>query len=182
MNREALNSQETTENHPNCEEHLLSKSTRSEHFSNKIDVSISNINPRSVEFHNISVFQCFQKMNLTVKPFQIFRTLQEIIEFHLIPSDLDSFIFIKCSVTTNKKKPIKMLQNPQNARKSKPYTVFEAPFPKTSSYCNKQQNPKAKSKSKSKSKPKKLGKSKPYSAISASGINFNKNRAIGLKI
>lgn len=98
---------------------------------------------------------------------------------------------------TNKKKPIKMLQKEMQIsskmakwevhkmqKESNPYTVFEAPFPKISLYCKKQQNPtseKGKQKKRQAQKMKTREKAN-YSAISASGINFNKFRAIKLKI
>lgn len=45
---------------------LLPQSPRSEHFSYKVDVLICSIDPRSIEFHNVLMFQCFQEMNLRV--------------------------------------------------------------------------------------------------------------------
>jgi len=48
-------------------------------------------------------------MNFTVKPLKIFRTLQEIIQLDLIPSNFNPLILIKCSISesiknrTNKK-------------------------------------------------------------------------------
>jgi hypothetical protein len=60
-------------------ENSLSKSTRSKQFSNEVDIPICSINPRCVKFHNVTVFQCLEKMNFTVKPLEIFGVLQEII-------------------------------------------------------------------------------------------------------
>ena len=78
---------------------LLSESARSEHFCYKIDVPISSINPRSVEFHNIGVFESFEKMNFTIQSLKIFWTLQKVIKFHLIPGYFNPFILIKSPIT-----------------------------------------------------------------------------------
>lgn len=77
---------------------LLSESTRSKHFGDKVDVSIGNVNPRSVKFHNVFVLDRFEKMNFTVKPLKVFRALQKIIQLHLIPCNFNPLILIKCSI------------------------------------------------------------------------------------
>ena len=78
---------------------LLSQSPRSEHFSNKVDVPISSIDPGSVKLHYVLMLQRFKEMNLAVEPFKIFRTLQEIIELDLVPSNFNPLILIKCSIS-----------------------------------------------------------------------------------
>ena len=106
---------------------LLPKCTGCEHFSHEVDVPISSIDPRSVELHNVSVLQCFQEMNFTVKPLKIFRALQEIIQLDLVPSNFNPLILIECSISasiknpnhTHTKKKIKFIRCPflQNERK-----------------------------------------------------------------
>jgi len=45
------------------------------------------------------VLQRLEKMNFTVKPLQIFRALQKIIQFDLVPSNLNPLILIKCPIS-----------------------------------------------------------------------------------
>lgn len=77
----------------------LSKGARSEHFSHKVDISICCINPRCVKFHYVSVLQRLEEVNFTVKPLEIFRALQKIIQFNLIPSNFNPLVLIKCSIS-----------------------------------------------------------------------------------
>lgn len=91
---------------------LLPKCTGCEHFSHEVDVPISSIDPRSVELHNVSVLQCFQEMNFTVKPFKIFRALQEIIQLDLVPSNFNPLILIECSISAS-------IKNPSHKKKKK---------------------------------------------------------------
>lgn len=83
--------------------YLLSESTRGEHFCDKINIPIISINPRSVELHDVAVFQSLEQMNFTIQPFKFFWTLQKIIKLYLIPGHFNPFILIKSSVTAPKK-------------------------------------------------------------------------------
>lgn len=49
------------------EKELLSKGSRSEHFSNKIEGLVININPGCVEFDNRSMLKGTEKVNFRVK-------------------------------------------------------------------------------------------------------------------
>lgn len=100
---------------------LLPKCTGCEHFSHEVDVPISSIDPRSVELHNVSVLQCFQEMNFTVKPFKIFRALQEIIQLDLVPSNFNPLILIECSISAS-------IKNPNHTHKKKKSNLSDALF------------------------------------------------------
>lgn len=91
--------------------YLLSKSSRSEHLSNKVDVPISNINPRSIKLHDIFMLQCLKQMNFTIQPLKIFRTLHKVIKLHLIPCYFNPFILIKSLISASKINPKMIKKN-----------------------------------------------------------------------
>jgi len=51
-------------------------------------------------------------MNFTVKPFKIFRALQEIIQLDLVPSNFNPLILIECSISAS-------IKNPSHKKKKK---------------------------------------------------------------
>lgn len=138
---------------------LLSKSTGGEHLCHKINVPVCRINPGSVEFHYVVVFQGLEQMNFTVQPLQLFRTLQEIIKLHLVPGYFNPFIliegFVSAKIITGRKKDNPLNGEPENTHSKKAtefqkrgffknlrrlcrkvsYTVLEAPLPRISLYC-----------------------------------------------
>ncbi len=119
-----------------------------------------------MQFDDVFVFQCLQQVNFWLKVHQIFRTLQNISNFHLIPCHFNSIHFIKCPVAA---KELRANHNMTKASSQQPkaiqprflwcncgkaslsfqfktsknlktaqigYVVLKAPLPSTSSYCD----------------------------------------------
>lgn len=82
--------------------HLLPESARGEQLSDKIDVTLRGVNPGGIELHNVLVLQGLEKVDLTVQPLQVLRALQEIIQLHLVPGNLNPFILIESPITGKK--------------------------------------------------------------------------------
>ena len=61
-------------------------------------------------------------MDFTIKPVQVLRALQEIMELHLVPGNLNPFILIKSPITgikLHQKKKTKQTQDEQNSMDQK---------------------------------------------------------------
>lgn len=69
----------------NSERKLLSEGAGCEHLSDKIECSVSNIYPRSVESDDGVMVECAEKVNLGVNPLQVIRRLKQVDEPDLIP-------------------------------------------------------------------------------------------------
>lgn len=101
----------------------LSEGAGSEHLCDEINVSIVSVDPRRIEFHNVSMFESLQQMDFPVQPFEIFRSLEKIAELHLIPRHFNSFVLIEGSVTNfNKQKrqtPLEQVKVGERKKKEK---------------------------------------------------------------
>ena len=102
--------------------HLLPESARGEQLSDKIDVPLRGVNPIGIKLHNVLVLQSLEKMDFTIKSVQVLRALQEIMELHLVPGNLNPFILIKSPITgikLHQKKKTKQTQDEQNSMDQK---------------------------------------------------------------
>lgn len=80
------------------------------------------------------MFQGLKQVNFTVKPLKFLRTLQEIIELHLIPCYFNSIVFIKGSITaankTHTSKPYPRNQTIQRIQKGSCFAKIPKGFSK----------------------------------------------------
>ncbi len=99
-------------------EYLLPQIARGKYLSDEVHMFCFGVHPWIVQFDDVFVFQCLQQVNFWLKVLQIFRTLQNISNFHLIPCHFNSIHFIKCPVAA------KELRANHNMTKADPAKVI----------------------------------------------------------